>query len=118
MGGWHFCVSLKIIKMNKVKAVLSVKFNSTHGSAELVNLFKQDLDIFKNVPGLLEKYYITEETTGAKGGIYIFDSKKSRELFWTSQLAQEIPTLYGVKMDTLRVEEFEIDIDLNDNLAA
>jgi hypothetical protein len=104
--------------MKKAKAVLSVKFNSTYGSAELVNLFKQDLDVFKNVPGLLEKYYIAEETTGAKGGIYIFDSTETRDLFWNSQLAQEIPALYGVKLDTLRVEQFDIDIDLNGNLAA
>lgn len=98
--------------MKKAKAVLSVKFKSTYGSAELVDLFKRNLDDFRHVPGLLEKYYVAEETTGAKGGIYIFDSTETRDLFWNSQLAKEIPAIYGVKLDTLRVEQFDIDLDL------
>lgn len=104
--------------MKKAKAVLAVKFYSTYGSADLVDLFKQDLDVFRNVPGLLEKYYIAEETTGAKGGIYIFDSTETRDLFWNSQLAQEIPALYGVKPETLRIEQYEITIDMNASVAA
>ena len=105
-------------KMKNVKAVLAVKFNSSYSSTELINLFTMDLEAFRNVPGLVYKYYIAEETTGAKGGIYIFDTKASREAFWTSPLAQEIPALYGVKLETLRVEQYDIDIDLNDKLAA
>ena len=52
--------------MNSLKAVLSVKFNSTFGQEDLIALFRQDLDTFSNVPGLLQKYYIAEDLTGAK----------------------------------------------------
>jgi hypothetical protein len=99
--------------MKNLKAVLAVKFNATHDSEELVKLFNQDLEAFRNVPGLLQKYYIAEEVTGAKGGIYIFDNREARTTFWNSDLAKEIPALYGVKLDTLRIEQYDIEIDLN-----
>ena len=104
--------------MKNLKAVLSVKFNSTFGSEDLITLFRQDLETFSNVPGLLQKYYISEELTGAKGGIYIFESKISRARFWNSDLAKSIPAKYGVIPDSIRVEHFDIPIVLNDTVMA
>ena len=34
---------------------------------------EQDIEVFRNVPGLVEKYYIAEESTGAISGIYLFE---------------------------------------------
>jgi len=104
--------------MNNLKAVLSVKFNSTFGPEDLITLFRQDLDTFSNVPGLLQKYYIAEDLTGAKGGIYIFDSKISRTEFWNSKLAKSIPAKYGVIPGSIRVEHFDIPIVLNNTVLA
>lgn len=100
--------------MKFLKAVLSVKFSSSYGPEDLITLFRQDLDIFSNVPGLLQKYYIAEDLTGDKGGIYIFDSKISRAEFWNSNLAKSIPARYGVIPNSIRVEHFDIPIILND----
>ena len=59
--------------MKNLKAVLSGKIRFNLWSGRFDNrLFRQDLAPFSNVPGLIQKYYITEEATGAKGGIYIF----------------------------------------------
>ena len=99
--------------MNNLKAVLSVKFNSIFNTEDLTTLFRQDLETFSNVPGLLQKYYISEELTGAKGGIYIFESKIARAKFWESELAKSIPTKYGVISNSIRVEQFDIPITLN-----
>ena len=104
--------------MNSLKAVLSVKFNSTFGQEDLIALFRQDLDTFSNVPGLLQKYYIAEDLTGAKGGIYIFDSKISRTEFWNSKLAKSIPAKYGVIPGSIRVEHFDIPIELHNPVLA
>lgn len=78
----------------------------------------QDLEAFRKVPGLLQKYYLAEESTGAISGIYIFESKTARASFWESSLAKNIPARYRVKPDTLRVEQFEMSIVLNDELLA
>ncbi|MEP6951930.1 MAG: hypothetical protein ABI863_21755 [Ginsengibacter sp.] len=104
--------------MNNAESVLSVKFNSTHSPEELMRVCGEDLETFRNVPGLLQKYYLTEETTGAISGIYIFETKGAREAFWTSELAKNIPVRYGVIPETLRIEEYEMAIVLNDVVSA
>jgi len=104
--------------MKNAEAVLSVKFNSTLSPEELMNVCQNDLEVFRNVPGLLQKYYISEEFTGAISGVYIFDTKSARESFWTSELAKNIPARYGVIPDTLRVEQYDMAIVLNDVLLA
>jgi hypothetical protein len=67
--------------MKNAEAVLAVKFKSTHNPEKLKNVCNADLEIFRNVPGLLQKYYIAEEATGALSGIYIFENKSARAAF-------------------------------------
>lgn len=100
--------------MKKATAVLSVKFNSSHSPEKLMEICHEELNLFKSVPGLIEKYYLAEETTGAISGIYLFETKSARASFWTSELAAKIPSRYGVISETLRVEEYEMAIVLNE----
>lgn len=104
--------------MKNAESVLSVKFNSTHTYEKLMNICQEDLEIFRNVPGLLQKYYVIEETTGALSGIYVFKNKNAKETFWNSDLAKSIPARYGVNPATLRVENFDMAIVMNDVLVA
>lgn len=104
--------------MKNAESVLSVKFNSTHSAEKLINVCQEDLEIFRNVPGLLQKYYIAEESTGALSGIYIFETKSAREAFWSSELAKNIPARYGVIPESLRVEQYDMAIVLNDVVLA
>lgn len=102
--------------MKNAEAVLSVKFNSTLNPENLMQVCNEDLDNFRKVPGLIEKYYISEEKTGAISGIYLFETQAARAAFWNSALAAQIPTRYGVIPETLRVEEFDMAIILNQHL--
>jgi hypothetical protein len=104
--------------MKNAEAVLAVKFKSTHNTEKLMQICYEDLDAFRNVPGLVEKYYIAEERTGAISGIYLFETKSARAAFWTSELAAKIPVRYGVIPETLRVEEYEMAIVLSESVAA
>ena len=100
--------------MNKVASVLAVKFKSSHAPQALMTICENGLETFRNVPGLIQKYYISEEETGAISGIYLFSSKASREAFWTSDLAMSIPEKYGVIPESIRVEKYEMAIVLNE----
>jgi hypothetical protein len=100
--------------MKNAEAVLSVKFKSTFNSEKLLNVCQQDLKTFRKVPGLVQKYYIIEEGTEALSGFYIFESKNARAAFWNSDLAKSIPSRYGVVAETLRVEQYNMAIALND----
>jgi hypothetical protein len=103
--------------MRDAEAVLSVKFNSTHSAEKLMDVCKADVETFRRVPGLIQKYYIAEEITGALSGIYIFETKSARAAFWTSALAKDIPIRYGVIAETLRVEQYDMAIVLNDSVS-
>jgi hypothetical protein len=99
--------------MKNAEAVLSVKFNSTFSAEDLLKVCQQSLDDFRNVPGLIQKYYIAEEGTGAISGFYIFDTQSARAAFWVSDLAKDIPAKYGVIPESLRVEQYDMAIVLN-----
>lgn len=104
--------------MKNAEAVLSVKFNSNLDPEKLVKICQEDLEMFRNVPGLIQKYYVVEETTGAISGFYIFEDASARASFWKSELAESIPARYGVIPNTLRVEQYEMVIVLNDLFVA
>jgi hypothetical protein len=104
--------------MKNAEAILLMKFNSSLNPENLMKTCMEDLADFRNVPGLLQKYYISEESTGAISGFYIFGSKEARDSFWKSALARNITSRYGVLPDTLRVEQYEMAIVLNEELFA
>ena len=104
--------------MKNAEVVLLVKFNSTLEADELLKVCQEDLETFRNVPGLIQKYYVSEEQSGALSGIYIFSSRSARSSFWNSDLAKRIPARYGVIPETLRVEEYDVSIVLNDAVLA
>lgn len=104
--------------MKNAAAVLLVKFNSTFKADELMKICHQDLETFRSVPGLIQKYYIAEELTGAISGFYLFETQSARAAFWTSDLAKNIPARYGVIPATLRVEQYDMAIVLNEAVLA
>ena len=104
--------------MQNATSVLSVKFQSSLAPEVLAKTCQEGLDTFRCIPGLIQKYYIMEEETGAISGIYLFTTADSRDAFWKSDLAKTIPAEYGVILESLRVEKYQVAIILNDALAA
>lgn len=100
--------------MNNAKAVLVVKFKSEHSPEKLMEAINNYLETFRNVPGLIQKYYLAEEETHLASGFYIFDSRESRDAYWNSDLAKKVPSIFGVVIETIRVEKYDIPMILND----
>jgi hypothetical protein len=100
--------------MKDAESVLIIKFNTSHSHSKLSDISVDDLEMFREVPGLLQKYYVTEELGTGVCGVYIFESRSARAAFWTSELAKQIPARYGVLPETLRVEIYEMTLVLND----
>ncbi|MBN8851438.1 MAG: hypothetical protein BGO55_03945 [Sphingobacteriales bacterium 50-39] len=100
--------------MKNAEAVLSVKFQSSFSAEELMTICSEDLEAFREVPGLIQKYYLSEVSTGAISGIYIFEDQAARKEFLNSELASYIPVRYGVLPESLRVEQYDMSIVLND----
>jgi hypothetical protein len=60
----------------------------------------------REVPGLVQKYYGYEPSSGAFCGCLIFDSEESRQAYRQSELARTIPAAYGA--EEVRVEAYEV----------
>ncbi|MGZ3844779.1 MAG: hypothetical protein ACXVLT_01975 [Flavisolibacter sp.] len=100
--------------MKNAKAVLAVKFKSTLGPDELSKATKENLQGYREVPGLVEKYFLSEEGSGLISGFYVFSTVSAREAFWESELAKASVPRYGVVVDTARVERYVIDLVLTE----
>lgn len=99
--------------MKNAEPVLVVKFRSALDQSVLMELFKADIPLFQGVPGLSQKFYFIEESTGAVGGVYMFENEAVRETFWSSELAGTFPPRYEVIVEGVRVERYEMAIVLN-----
>lgn len=64
---------------------------------ELLEIAQERSERFKELPGLIQKYYLRLDEPGMYRGIYIWDSKKSMMAFKQSELAATIPTAYKIQ---------------------
>jgi len=48
--------------------------------------FRERAQQFRDMDGLLQKFYIEDEESGRVGGIYVFDSEESRDALFESEI--------------------------------
>ena len=84
-----------------------VKFKSGLSDEEARRIMDERAPDYRDLPGLLQKYYVQEPATGDLGGIYLWDSEKSLRAFRESDLARTISVAYDVAGPP-RVETFEV----------
>ena len=87
-------------------AVLFVRAESTLDPAELEKRLLERRPRFLDVPGLVQKIYARDPSTGAVCGIYFFEDQKALADFRETELAQSIPTAYEVS--EARMETYEV----------
>lgn len=104
--------------MKTAEALLCVRFISNYSLEELNEICLADLENLRSVPGLVQKYYVAEEYSGAFSTIYMFESRSTRAAFSVSDLAKGIPLRYRMIPDTIRVEYYDMLIVLNEESPA
>jgi heme-degrading monooxygenase HmoA len=73
-----------------------VKFESGLTEAEAFSKAEERSARFREIPGLVQKYYVKLYQPNRYGGIYIWDSAQSMQAFRESELAASIPAAYAV----------------------
>lgn len=86
--------------------ILFVRIKSDVDLEELDRRIEERRPRFLEVPGLVQKIYGRDETTGDTCGIYFFESKEALASFRESELAKTIPAAYEAT-DTRR-EVYEV----------
>lgn len=87
-------------------AVLFVRAKSNLDPAELANRLLERRPRFLEVPGLVQKIYGRDESTGDVCGIYFFEDRKALAEFRQTELARSIPTAYEVA--EIRMEIYDV----------
>jgi hypothetical protein len=75
-------------------AILFVRVDSGLDAEEFDRRLLERRPRFRDVPGLAQKIYGRDPSTGAVCGIYFFESTDALETFRESELAKTIPTAY------------------------
>lgn len=75
-----------IIQIVRIKTELSEE--------EMFKIAKEREPMFKEIPGIIQKYYVKMKEPGMFGGIYIWDSIESLREFRESELALTIAKAY------------------------
>jgi len=75
-------------------AVLFVRVTSNLDPEELERRMLERLPRFQSVPGLVQKVYARDESTGSVCGIYFFESQEALAAFRSSELAKTIASAY------------------------
>jgi hypothetical protein len=87
-------------------AILLVRVKSDLEPTELERRLLERRPRFKEVPGLVQKIYGRDESTGDVCGIYFFEDREALSAFRETQLAKTIPTAYEAK--DIRREVYEV----------
>ena len=73
-----------------------VRFKSQLPREEILAVARERAVMFREIPGLLQKYYLDSEEPDSYAGVYIWDSVESMMRFRSSDLAASIPAAYRV----------------------
>ena len=78
-------------------AILFVRVKSSLDPEELDRRLVERRPRFLEVPGLVQKIYGRDESTGDVCGIYFFEDQSALAAFRETELAKTIPTAYEAK---------------------
>ena len=73
-----------------------IKLKSNLPEEELLAKAKEREPQFKEIKGLLQKYYVKIGQSGQYGGIYIWESQEALNAYRESDLAKSIPEAYEI----------------------
>jgi hypothetical protein len=83
-----------------------VRIKTRLAQEEVRRIMEERAPRFREVAGLVQKYYGYEPDSGAFCGCYLFDSEESRQAFRQSDLARTIPVAY--QAEEVHVEAYEV----------
>jgi len=86
--------------------ILFVRVKSDLDPEELERRLIERRPRFHEVPGLVQKFYGRDESTGDVCGIYFFEDQKALSDFRETELAKTIPVAYEAK--AIRREVYEV----------
>lgn len=89
-----------------MSVILFVRIKSDLPFEELEQRLEERRPSFLEVPGLIQKYYGRDKTSGDMCGVYFFRDQESLAAFRDTELAKTIPSAY--EATDIRREAYEV----------
>ena len=64
---------------------------------EAARRFESSAPKYRNLPGLIRKYYIRAQDGRSAGGIYLWESRAAAEAVYSGEWCERVEQLYGAK---------------------
>ena len=77
--------------------IVTIAFETDLSEQDVYKVAEERLPLFREVPGLVQKYYVKGSQPNQYSGTYIWDSMQSFQNYRASELAATIPAAYQVK---------------------
>lgn len=89
-----------------MQSILTFKFRTAMTDDAIVAHMDSRREIFREVEGLLQKYYCREPETGAFCGVYLFDTAEHAQAYRDGKVIAGIPEALQVEGE-LRIEQLD-----------
>ena len=77
--------------------IVIITYASGLSSAEIDTLFAERSGEYREMDGLLQKFYLRDEESGRVGGVYVFDSEESRDALFDSDVHESLRDAYAAR---------------------
>jgi heme-degrading monooxygenase HmoA len=77
--------------------IVFISFESGLRLDDVDDLFHERAGHYREMDGLLQKFYLHDEESGRVGGIYVFDSKESSEALFESDIHASLRDAYEAR---------------------
>jgi heme-degrading monooxygenase HmoA len=94
-----------------------VRFRTECTADEVVRKYRERAERYRQVPGLLQKHYLSFSETGEFGAVYLWTSREALQKFRESDLAKSIPQAYRV-LGTPEIQVADVTMSLYDDAHA
>lgn len=76
--------------------LMLVRFKSKLPIDELTRRYQERMPRFRELPGLVQKYYVSDPSTGEIGGLYVWQSQEALQEYLAGDLRKTIPEAYEI----------------------
>jgi Putative mono-oxygenase ydhR len=96
-----------------ITAIVQFKLPKPVSLDEAARMFESTAPKYRNLPGLIRKYYLRAPDGSTAGGVYLWESQAAAEKVYNAEWRERVTTLYG---NAPQVAYFDTPV-IVDNLA-
>jgi hypothetical protein len=78
-----------------ITALVQFKLPQPLTTAEATERFEMSAPKYRNLPGLVRKYYLLSEDGRTGGGVYLWESREAAERVYNGEWRERLEKLYG-----------------------